>query len=52
MEPSAAQAALAATGFDIKAAVLVARLDLSPAEASERLVASGGRLRRALEDEG
>ena len=47
-----AAAALESTGFDVKAAVLVARLGLTPDEATLRLAAHHGRLRAALEDQG
>lgn len=46
-----ARAALDATAFDIKEAVLVARLGVSPDDAAERLHRNGGHLRRAMEEE-
>lgn len=48
VEPAVAAAALAATDYAIKPAVLVAR-GLSPVDADARLAACGGDLRRALE---
>jgi N-acetylmuramic acid 6-phosphate etherase len=48
---SESRAALDATAFDIKAAVLVAALGLSPQDATARLARNGGHLRRAMEEQ-
>jgi N-acetylmuramic acid 6-phosphate etherase len=48
--PEAAEAALTATGWQVRPAVLVAR-GLAPDEAARRLAATGGRLRPAIEGE-
>jgi N-acetylmuramic acid 6-phosphate etherase len=48
----AANEALESTGYDVKVAVLVARLGVTPHEAVRRLAAHHGRLRDALEDPG
>lgn len=50
IDREAAAAALQQTDFDVKRAVLVARLGVSPADATARLERVGGRLRAALEE--
>ena len=48
----AATLALETTGYRVKHAVLLLRLDLGPEAADERLAATGGRLREVLEGAG
>ena len=50
LDATAAAAALHAAGNDVKAAIVAARAGISPEEARARLAASGGVVRRALEE--
>jgi N-acetylmuramic acid 6-phosphate etherase len=52
VDAGAAEGALSTAGYEVKAAVVMLRLGLSPAEARQRLAAADGHLRRALDERG